>query len=111
MPMNLGVPRKEARGRQMTVAQPTAVPGIETTQTTSGDARLRALLASITDAVITVDGRGAIESVNPAAELLFGYGADDLTGASFAALLGDPHRDEYSEILREFGGGKAVQML
>src|SRR5262245_25942277 len=99
------------RGRTtMTVAQTPAANGTELA-TASGDARLSALLGSLTDAVITVDARGAIESVNPAAATLFGFSSQDLTGASFAALLGDPHRDEYAQILSEFGGGKAVQML
>ena len=76
-----------------------------------GDARLNALLGSITDAVITVDERGAIESVNPAAERLFGYGATDLVGAAFAALLGDPHREEYSAHIRAFAARNEVKVM
>ena len=76
-----------------------------------GEARLYALLGSMSDAVITVDGRGAIESANPAAERLFGYAAVDLEGSNFAALLADPHREEYAAHLRDFGHGSPVQTL
>ncbi len=76
-----------------------------------GEARLYALLGSISDALITVDERGAIESANPAAELLFGYAAVDLEGRSFAALLADPHRDEYAAHLRDFAHGTSVRIL
>jgi diguanylate cyclase (GGDEF)-like protein/PAS domain S-box-containing protein len=76
-----------------------------------GEARLYALLGSMSDAVITVDGRGAIESANPAAERLFGYAAVDLEGSNFAALLAEPHREEYAAHLRDFGHGSPVHIL
>ena len=72
----------------------------------NGDARLDALLGSIAEALITVDQRGAIESVNPAAQRLFAYGADDLIGRAFAGLLADANRDEYEGYIRNFAGGK-----
>ncbi len=94
----------------MEVAQTRAGPGVETIGF-NGDARLYALLGSISDALITVDERGAIESANPAAECLFGYSAVDLEGSAFAALLAEPHRDEYAAHLRDFAHGKPVQVL
>ncbi|MBM3666105.1 MAG: EAL domain-containing protein [Actinobacteria bacterium] len=76
-----------------------------------GEARLHALLGSIADALITVDGRGAIESANPAAEQLFGYPSAELLGRSFTALLAEPHNDEYSSYLRSFGAGERPAIL
>jgi PAS domain S-box-containing protein len=91
----------------MAVAQSPEIPGTGL----NGESRLQALLGSIADALVTVDERGAIESANPAAERLFGYGAKDLLGAAFAALLGDPYREEYTGHVRDFGAGRPVGVL
>ena len=94
----------------MGVTQTQNEPGTGTTSL-NGEARLYALLGSISDALITVDERGAIESANPAAERLFGYAAPQLEGSSFVALLAEPHRDEYAAHLRDFAHGKPVPIL
>jgi diguanylate cyclase (GGDEF)-like protein/PAS domain S-box-containing protein len=94
----------------MAVAESTGGLGPEIIGLNS-DTRLQALLGSIADALITVDERGAIESVNPAAEHLFGYESAHLVGAAFAALLSDPHRDEYEGYLRDFANGVPVPIL
>ena len=44
-------------------------------------AKLRGILESAVTAIITIDHRGLIETVNPATERLFGYGAAELIGA------------------------------
>jgi len=48
---------------------------------------LRAVLASVRDAIVTVDGVGTVVSVNPAVERVFGYPADELVGQAVARLL------------------------
>jgi diguanylate cyclase (GGDEF)-like protein/PAS domain S-box-containing protein len=73
--------------------------------------RLEALLASVPDAIVTVDQRGAIESLNPAAERLFDYPASELLGRNFAALFSDPHREEYEGHLQAFSEGETVEIL
>lgn len=76
-----------------------------------GEARLQALLGSIAEALVTIDDRGAIESVNPAAERLFGYPSSELLGRSFAALLADPHAEEYGAHMSAFGAGRRPAIL
>ena len=80
---------------------------------TSGneEAGPRALLESIPDAVISVDGRGAILTVNPATQSLFGYPSDGLLGRRFAGLLAEPDRDEYAAYIRAFGSGEHPPIL
>jgi len=75
------------------------------------DQRLAALLASTTDAILTVDATGAIESVNGAAERLFDHPASELLGREFAALLGDPHRSEYASLVKSFAAGEQLEVL
>jgi PAS domain S-box-containing protein len=55
------------------------------------EARMRAVLDSVADAIITFDAHGRIETVNPTAERIFGYAADDLIGSDVANLLGEDH--------------------
>ena len=75
------------------------------------NAHLEAIVRSVSDAILTVDSRGAIDYVNPAAERLFGYPADQLLGRSFAALLTEPHREEYAGYLRQHAQGETVGIL
>ena len=47
----------------------------------------RAILDSVSDAIIVVDGSGAIQWINRAAERLFGYSGTTVTGRDLALLL------------------------
>jgi PAS domain S-box-containing protein len=49
--------------------------------------RTAAVRAQVMDAIVAVDCRGTICSFNPAAERIFGYSAQQMIGASAAALL------------------------
>jgi PAS domain S-box-containing protein len=51
--------------------------------------RMRAVLESASDAVITVNEAGLIESVNPATERIFGYSSDEMLGQNIRMLM--PH--------------------
>jgi PAS domain S-box-containing protein len=52
-----------------------------------GHARIKAILDSASDVVITVDERGIIESFNPAVERVFGYKPEEIRGKFFNMLL------------------------
>lgn len=51
------------------------------------ESRVRAVLDHVPDAIVTVDGRGRIQSFNPAAEAMFGYQAVDIVGQDVAVLI------------------------
>ncbi|MEA2785013.1 MAG: two-component system, sensor histidine kinase and response regulator [Candidatus Eremiobacteraeota bacterium] len=55
----------------------------------NNERRLRGIVNGVTDALIAVDARGAVASVNPAAASLFGFVADDLTGTPISRILPD----------------------
>ena len=73
--------------------------------------RLDAVVRSVNEAIVTIDPRGAIDFVNPAAEQLFGYPADAALGRSFAALLAEPYQEEYAEYLRQHGRGETISVV
>ena len=66
------------------------------------ESRTRAILETAVDAVITIDERGRIESVNPATERLFGYSADDLTGKNVKLLMPAPYQEEHDGYLQNY---------
>ncbi len=52
--------------------------------------RLDSVVDHVVDGIITVDDGGLIETVNPAAEKLFGYAAAELLGQHIDLLISDP---------------------
>jgi len=53
----------------------------------------RAILETIADAIITIDRRGLIASFNPAAEIIFGYSANEVIGNNVSMLMPESERD------------------
>ena len=60
--------------------------------------RLRGVMDNVTDGIITINDRGIIESVNFAAQHIFGYSAGQLIGKDVGALIPEldrAHQDGY----------------
>lgn len=51
------------------------------------ETRIRAIVNTAPDGIITIDEQGMIESFNPAAEKIFGYQAAEIIGGSIAMLI------------------------
>jgi two-component system cell cycle sensor histidine kinase/response regulator CckA len=66
------------------------------------EARLAAVLDTATDAIITIDDRGRIESANPATERLFGYPPAELTGRNVSVLMPPPYHAEHDQYLARY---------
>ncbi|WP_127142805.1 PAS domain S-box protein [Pelagibacterium montanilacus] len=65
-------------------------------------AKLRAILESAVDAILTIDANGSIRTVNPAAERLFGYTQDEFLGRNVHFLMPEPYHSEHDEYLRAY---------
>jgi two-component system CheB/CheR fusion protein len=82
----------------------------ETTQVKAADmralrereSRLSAILGTAADAIITIDGQGLIQSVNPAAERLFGYTASELVGQNVNVLMPSPYAEEHDDYIANY---------
>lgn len=64
--------------------------------------RLRAILNAPDDAIITIRQNGIIESVNPAAERMFGYSSDAMIGQNVKMLMPAPYRREHDQYLARY---------
>lgn len=53
----------------------------------ASEARARAVTESAAEAILTTDDRGAVETMNPAAETLFGWTAAELVGRGLGLIL------------------------
>ncbi|MEM1269961.1 MAG: PAS domain S-box protein [Bacteroidota bacterium] len=66
------------------------------------EARVRAILETTVDGVITIDERGFIESFNPAAEKIFGYDEAEVVGKRISILMPEPYRSEHGSYMSNY---------
>ncbi|MEQ8835695.1 MAG: PAS domain S-box protein, partial [Lacipirellulaceae bacterium] len=66
------------------------------------EARLRAILEAAVEAIITIDEDGICESLNPAAESMFGYSAGEVLGKNISMLMPSPYREEHDQYLQNY---------
>ena len=71
-------------------------------QAEAAEAQFRGLLESAPDAVVIIDGGGAIQLVNRQTEALFGYTRDELIGRSVEMLLPHDLRTRHLEHRAEY---------
>jgi len=64
--------------------------------------RMRAIVSTILDGIITMDVKGMIENVNPAAARTFGYSLEELVGRSVNELMPEPFRSEHDTYLKSY---------
>jgi len=73
--------------------------------------RLRAILETAVEGIVTIDDRGLIESMNPAAVKIFGYKPAEAIGKNVNLLMPSPYHeqhDAYIENYRHTGKAKVI---
>src|SRR5437016_465061 len=66
------------------------------------EARLRSIIESAVDGIITIDEQGTVQAFNPAAERLFGYGANEVLGRNVKMLMPSPDREQHDAYLERY---------
>jgi two-component system sensor kinase FixL len=59
------------------------------------EAQMRAIVNTVLDGIITIDSKGTIENLNPAAARTFGYGPEEVVGHDVNMLMQEPFRTEH----------------
>lgn len=85
---------------------------------TASEARIRGILETAADGIITIDEQETIESVNPAASRMFGYASAELVGQNIRVLMPELFQSRHDSYLdhyrrtgerRIIGTGREVQ--
>ncbi|WP_192823460.1 PAS domain-containing sensor histidine kinase [Rufibacter sp. LB8] len=74
-------------------------------------ALVQAIIQNAIDGIITIDERGLIESINPAACHLFGYAADEVIGRNISILMPSPDKDRHDQYLARYQQTRVPHMI
>jgi two-component system sensor kinase FixL len=72
------------------------------TQSAAREAHLESILATVPDAMIVIDDRGAMQSFSSAAERLFGYTASEVLGKNIRMMMPSPYRENHDEYVARY---------
>jgi two-component system CheB/CheR fusion protein len=75
------------------------------------EVRLRAVIDTAAEAIITVDESGKVLSFNAAAERMFGYAAAEVTGRNVRVLLPPLYRRAHDRYLARYRGTRAPRII
>src|SRR5688572_8043584 len=74
-------------------------------------ALLKAVIENAIDGIITIDTKGLIESINPAACQLFGYSIDEVAGRNICILMPKPDSDRHDQYLSRYQQTREPHMI
>ena len=68
----------------------------------ASEARKTSILKTSLDAILTIDSEGKVLEMNPAAESMFGYAADELLGQNLKMLMPEPYQSEHDGYIANY---------
>jgi len=71
-------------------------------KTMDGTKLLKAIIETAIDGILTIDNRGIVESLNPAALKLFGYTAEEVIGNNISMLMPEPDKSGHDGYLHRY---------
>ena len=63
---------------------------------------LRSIFETVVDGIITINDRGIVESLNPAAAKIFGYKPDEVIGNNIRMLMPEPYHSAHDGYLHNY---------
>lgn len=69
---------------------------------TNEENRLRSIVETAVDGIITINARGVIDSFNAAAEQIFGFAADEVIGKNVSVLMPAPYQAAHDGYLANY---------
>jgi PAS domain S-box-containing protein len=69
---------------------------------TEAERKLKAVIDTVIDGILTIDERGTVETMNPAAGKLFGYDVEEIIGQNIKVLMPQPFRKEHDGYLARY---------
>ncbi|MEE9140724.1 MAG: PAS domain S-box protein [Alphaproteobacteria bacterium] len=73
--------------------------------------RLRAIVDTAAEAIITIDSRGIIQSFNKAAETIFGHSAEEAVGRNVSMLMPSPECESHDRYISDYLKGGAAKCI
>jgi len=73
--------------------------------------RTRAIMNTVTDAIITANAKGEIETFNMGAQTIFGYTPDEIIGRNVSFLTPEPLRSKHDGYMKAYLDGGPPQIL
>ncbi|WP_242920119.1 sensor histidine kinase [Pontibacter liquoris] len=64
--------------------------------------RLKAIIDTAIDGIITIDTRGIVETVNPAAAHIFGYDPEEIIGSNINMLMPEPDHSRHDQYIQNY---------
>jgi PAS domain S-box-containing protein len=71
-------------------------------QVRESESRIRAIVETAVDGIITINGKGIVQDMNRSAERLFGWPAADVVGKNIKMLMPEPDRSQHDKYLSDF---------
>ncbi len=74
----------------------------KTAELKNSETKIRAIVETIANGIITIDSEGIVATVNPAAENMFGYKAEEVVGKNIKMLMPDPFHSGHDGYLSNY---------
>ena len=71
-------------------------------QNIENKSRLKAIIDTAIDGIITIDTRGIVETLNPAAARIFGYESEEIIGRNISMLMPEPDSSRHDEYIANY---------
>lgn len=70
--------------------------------TSASEERIRAIVETVVDGIISIDAKGFVRTANPAAERIFGYAAEEMLGRNVNMLMPEPYHSAHDGYLDSY---------